>query len=328
VIKYKPLVMPRPLTPNSETLTRDYGEFTAEPFERGFGITLGHALRRVMLSAIPGAAVTSIKIDGVDHEFSSVSGVFEDVTEMVLNIKQLRLKLKGSGEEKIRLSHNKKGEVTAASIITGPNVEIMNPDLHIATVESGAKLDMEMTVGIGRGYVPAERNKKKYMDHGVIPVDSIYCPIKNVVYRIENARVGQKTDYDRLVMEVWTDGSIEPADAIGLASKILIDHFSLFVKVEDEQESEAEIIEEPKEEYNENLDRSIEELELSVRSYNCLKAAGIKTVRELIQKDEGAMLKFRNFGRKSLNEIKDLLTGMGLGFGMKPEDAIKVKVEE
>ena len=270
------------------------------------------------MSSIQGAAVTGLKADGVLHEFSTIPGVKEDVTDIILNVKQLRLKLSGVEKDVIRIDASGDKEVTAADIITTPNVEILNPDLHIATLSSEAKLKMEMTVRLGKGYAPAERNKSEKDPIGVIPVDSIFTPVTKVNYTVTNARVGQATDYDRLTLEVWTDGSVLPEDAVAYAAKILKDQLSLFINFEEELEPlEEELSEEP--EFNDNLNKRVDELELSVRSANCLQNANIKHIGELVQKSEAEMLKTKNFGRKSLNEIKEILSEMGLSLGMKIE---------
>ena len=315
---WRSLIKPKLLEIEKDTKTGQYGKFIARPLERGFGLTLGNALRRVLLSSVQGAAVTGIKVDGVLHEFSTIPGVKEDVTDIILNIKQLRLKIAGVDKDVIRIEASGEKEITAGDIITTPNVEILNPDLHIATLSADAKLKMEMTVRLGKGYVPAERNKNEKDPIGVIPVDAIFTPITKVNYTVTNARVGQATDYDRLIMEVWTDGSVLPEDAVAYSAKIMKDQLSLFINFEEEAEPLEEVsTEEPRQ--NENLNKRVDELELSVRSANCLQNANIKHIGELVQKTEAEMLKTKNFGRKSLNEIKDILQEMGLSLGMKVE---------
>jgi DNA-directed RNA polymerase subunit alpha len=294
---------------------RRYGKFVVEPLERGYGITLGNSLRRILLSSLPGAAVTSVQIDGVLHEFSTIPGVVEDTTEIILNLKKLSLKIH-SDEEKILEIDAHGGEegtvVTAADIRADSDVEILNPDLHIATLESGATLRMRMTANRGRGYVSADKNKKPDQPIGVIPIDSIYTPIERVNYQVENTRVGQVTNYDKLTLEVWTDGSIAPDEAVSLGAKILNEHLMLFVGLTEEAK-EAEIMVEKEEDKKEKvLEMTIEELDLSVRSYNCLKRAGINTVQELIQRTEEDMMKVRNLGRKSLEEVQEKLAELGL----------------
>ncbi len=315
---WRSLIKPKGLEIERESKTSQYGKFIARPLERGFGITLGNSLRRILLSSIQGAAVVSVKIDGVLHEFSTIPGVKEDVTDIILNLKQLRLKLSGVDHDVIRIEASGERELTAADIITTPNVEVLNPDLHIATLSADANLKMELTVKLGKGFSLAEKNKTERDVIGVIPIDAIFTPIKKVNYTVTNARVGQATDYDRLTLEVWTDGSVLPEDAVAYSAKILKDQISLFISFEEEDEPiEEEIIEEPK--MNENLNKRVDELELSVRSANCLQNANIKYIGELVQKSEGEMLKTKNFGRKSLNEIKEILSEMGLSLGMKIE---------
>jgi DNA-directed RNA polymerase subunit alpha len=316
---WRSLIRPKILEIEKDSKTQNYGKFVAKPLERGFGITLGNALRRILLSSIQGAAVTNIKTEGVLHEFSTIPGVTEDVTDIILNLKQLRLKLSGVEKDVIRIDASGEKELTAADITTSSNVEILNPDLHIATLGSDAKLKMEMHVRIGKGYAPAERNKSENDPIGLIPIDAVFTPITKVNYTVTNARVGQATDYDRLTLEVWTDGSVLPEDAVAYAAKILRDQLSLFINFEEEAEPlEEEISHEPRS--NEHLNKRVDELELSVRSANCLQNANIKYIGELVQKSEGEMLKTKNFGRKSLNEIKEILTEMGLSLGVKIED--------
>jgi len=322
---WRDLIKPRLLDVEKETLSNSYGKFFAEPFERGFGITIGNSLRRILTSSLQGAAITAIKVDNAAHEFSTIPGVKEDVTEIILNLKQVLLKLHSHGPEKIYIKSDKEGVVTAGDIVVNNNVEILNPDLHIATVSKGAKLNVEMKVKMGKGYCPAEKNKEESMPIGSIAIDSIFTPIKKVLYNVTNARVEQFTDFDKLTMEVWTDGSVGPDDAVAYAAKILKEQMNIFINFEEPEEPEdnfddsAEADEKSK--INENLFRSVDELELSVRSANCLKNADIRTIGELCQRSESEMLKTKNFGRKSLNEIKDILSEMGLHLGMKLEEA-------
>ncbi len=315
---WRDLIKPKQLQVEKETLTATYGKFVAEPFERGFGTTLGNSLRRVLLSSLQGAAITSVRIKSVQHEFSSILGVTEDVTDIILNLKSLRLCLHGADQATIRVFHKGDGVVKAADIMVPHNVEIMNPELHIATCGKDAVLEMEMTVRIGKGYVTADRNRDEKAPVGTIPIDAIFSPISKVNFVVSNARVGQMTDYDKLSLEVWTDGSVRPEDAIAYAAKIVKEQMSIFINFDEESEpASLEAESEDDSRVNENLYRTVEELELSVRSANCLKNAGIKLIGELVSKSESEMLKTQNFGRKSLNEIKDILTEMGLTFGMK-----------
>jgi len=289
-----------------------YGKFTVEPLERGYGTTLGNSLRRILLSSLPGAAVTSVKINGVLHEFSTIPGVVEDVTDIILNLKSISLKLHSDEEKVLRIEADAEGVVKAGDIIGDADVEILNPDLVIATLSDNAKLSMEITVSKGRGYVSAERNKKNEHIIGVIPVDSVFTPVRKVNYNVENTRVGQITDYDKLTIEVWTDGSIRPDEAISLSAKILSEHLRLFIGLT-ETVSDVEIMVEKEEEQKDKiLEMTIEELDLSVRSYNCLKRAGINTVEELIQRNEDDMMKVRNLGKKSLEEVVNKLRELGL----------------
>ncbi|MBO8129577.1 MAG: DNA-directed RNA polymerase subunit alpha [Peptococcaceae bacterium] len=296
-----------------------YGRFVVEPLERGYGITLGNSLRRVLLASLPGAAVTSVKIDGVLHEFSTIPGVLEDVTELVLNLKSLRLKLHTDEEKTIRVEAEGEGEIKAGDIVTDPDVEILNPDLHIATLSSGAKLNMELTVEKGRGYVPAEKNKKGTNVIGVIPVDSIFTPVTKVNYEVERTRVGQDTNFDKLIMDVWTDRSIRPDEAVSLAAKILCEHLRLFTGLTESMGDVEIMVEKEEEKKNKLLEMPIEELDLSVRSYNCLKRAGINTVEELIQRNEEEMMKVRNLGKKSLEEVVRKLGELGLSLRQDEE---------
>jgi len=303
---------------DKEALSPTYGKFTAEPFERGFGTTVGNSLRRVLLSSLTGAAVTTVRIEGVLHEFSTIPGVTEDVTAIVLNVKTLRLKLHTDKPKTIRLRKKGPGEAKASDIIHDADVVILNGDLHLATLDKEATLDMEMVVKPGRGYVPAERNKEEGLPIGVIAVDSIYSPVKRVNFQVENARVGRVTDYDKLILEIWTDGSLIPQDALSAAAGILRDHLDIFIHPEELTATKPEArLEEERREVNKNLFRSVNELELSVRAANCLKNANIKTIADLVQKTEMEMLKTKNFGKKSLNEIKEILAEMGLSLGVK-----------
>jgi DNA-directed RNA polymerase subunit alpha len=327
---WKDLIRPKRLEVEKETLTPFYGKFTAEPFERGFGITIGNSLRRILLSSLQGAAITSVKIDGVLHEFSTISGTKEDMTEIILNLKEVRLKLHTEGPKTIRVKTEGPKVLKAGDILTGDAVEILNPDHYIATLSRDGKLSMEMLVKMGRGYVPAERNKEENQPVGTIPMDAIFSPTKKVNYTVTNARVGQITDYDKLNLEVWTDGSLNPEEAVAHAAKILKDQLSIFITFEEEEEAEMSYSEdeEEKEGINENLLRSVDELELSVRSANCLKHANIKLIGDLVQKTEAEILATKNFGRKSLNEIKEILSEMGLNLGMKLDRWPPKKSEE
>jgi DNA-directed RNA polymerase subunit alpha len=314
---WKGFQKPKRLASNLDTLTDKYGQFTAQPFERGFGTTIGTALRRVLLSSIEGAAITAVKIEGVLHEFSSIPGVVEDATDIILNLKQIPLKMNVEGPKTLYLHVDKPGEVTSRLLQEDPDVEILDKDVSVATVSEGGNLQIEMRVKIGRGYVSAEKNFDEDLPIGYIPVDSVHSPIRKVNYAVEAARLGQMTDYDKLTLDVWTNGAVTPQDSIGLAAKLLKDHMSIFINFEEAEESAEAPKEKATPTYNENLDRSVEELELSVRSYNCLKNANISTIRELVLKSEQEMLKTKNFGRKSLNEIKEILTAMGLSLGMR-----------
>jgi len=290
-----------------------YGKFVVEPLERGYGTTLGNSLRRILLSSLPGAAVTSIQIDGVMHEFSTVEGVVEDVTSIILNLKKLALKIYSDEEKTLEIDVQGEGAVTAADITHDSDLEILNPDLYIATVAENGHLRMRMTANQGRGYVPADQNKREDHPIGVIPIDSIYTPVQRVSYQVENTRVGQVSNYDKLSLDVTTDGSIGPKEAIALGAKILTEHLNIFVGLTDEAQN-AEIMVEKEEDQKEKvLEMTIEELDLSVRSYNCLKRAGINTVQELANKTEEDMMKVRNLGRKSLEEVKAKLEDLGLG---------------
>ena len=297
----------------------NYGRFTAQPLERGWGTTVGNALRRVLLSSIEGAAITAVKIEGVEHEFTAVPGVVEDVTDIILNLKSLAIRLHDEGPRALTLDVKTKGLVTADAFEDDAQLEILNADAPIATLADGGRLRLEATVTKGRGYVPADRNFDPEAPIGTIPLDSAHSPVRRVNYHVEAARVGQATDYDKLVLEVWTNGTISPRDAVGVAAVLLRDHLAIFVNVETDEAAQAAGAELPQSELDALLDTNVEELELSVRSANCLKNAGIRTLLELVHKTEKDMLETKNFGRKSLNEIKDILREKGLAFGMKLE---------
>ncbi len=324
---WKGFQRPKRLECDLESLTPNYGKFHAQPFERGFGTTIGNAMRRVLLSSIEGAAITAVKIEGVLHEFTSIPGVVEDTIDLILNLKQIPLKLNVNHAETIFLRAEGAGDVKAGNIETNPNVEILDPEVHIATLSEEGRLSMEMRVKPGRGYVPADRNFDTDLSIGFIPIDSLHSPVKKVNYTVEDARLGQTTDYDKLTVEVWTNGAVQPQNAVALASKLLKDHLSIFINFEETPEMDEEEVDREKDRMRENLMRSIEELELSVRSYNCLKNADIKTIADLVQRTEAEMLKTKNFGRKSLNEIKELLAEMGLSLGMKIDHLLKPKEE-
>jgi len=300
--------------------TDRYSQFSAQPFERGFGTTIGNALRRVLLSSIEGAAITAIKIEGVLHEFSSIPGVVEDATDIILNLKQIPLKLHGDEAKTIHLKGTQPGVYTSANIDHDAAVEILDKEIYIGTVSEGGSLQIEMRVQNGRGYVAADRNFDQDLGIGYIPVDSVHSPVRKVNYFVEAARLGQVTDYDKLTIEIWTNGSIAPHDALGLAAKLVKDHMQIFIQFEEKPEPQEEAPEIRQDAVLEHLNKSVDELELSVRSYNCLKNASIRTIGELVTKSEAEMLKTKNFGRKSLNEIKEILTSMGLQLGMKLDD--------
>jgi DNA-directed RNA polymerase subunit alpha len=318
---WKGFQKPKRLEIDSETLTSTYGKFYAQPFERGFGTTIGNALRRVLLSSIEGAAITAVKIEGVLHEFSSLPGVVEDVTDIILNLKQIPIKMHTNEEKILTIDVERKGKVTAADLQGDSTIEILEPDAPVATLSENGRLRMEMRVSTGRGYVSADKNFDDDMGIGYIPIDSVHSPVRRVNYHVEAARIGQATDYDRLVLEVWTNGTISPADAVGLAATLLRDHLTIFVNAEHETALEGVGEGELPENLAEYLNKSVDELELSVRSANCLKNAGIRTIRDLVQRSEKDMLETKNFGRKSLNEIKDILRPMGLSLGMELEPA-------
>jgi DNA-directed RNA polymerase subunit alpha len=315
-MKWKNLQMPKGLQADTANTDR-YGKFTLDPLERGFGTTLGNALRRVLLSSLQGAAITSVRIEGVLHEFSTLPGIIEDVTEIVLNLKQVRLKLHGDGPKKGVFEMRGKGEVRAGDLQVDAEVEVLNKELHVATLNRDGDLRMEVEINSGRGYVSADQHSQTDRPIGVIPIDSLFSPVTKVNYTVEATRLGQRIDYDKLTLEVWTDGSILPHDAVAMAAKILRDHFSLLINFKEEPVQEEETSVDPEiDRVRKQLEKSVEELELSVRSSNCLRAAEIKTIGDLVQKGEPEMLKFRNFGRKSLKEIQDILGEMGLHFGM------------
>jgi DNA-directed RNA polymerase subunit alpha len=314
---FKGFQKPKRLVANTETLTERYGMFTAQPFERGFGTTIGNALRRILLSSIEGAAITAIRIEGVDHEFSPIHDVVEDATDIILNLKQVPFKMMDDGVKTVTLNVSQPGEVTSAMIECPPDVEVLDRNLHIATVSKGGKLNIEMRLKMGRGYVSRDRNFDEDLPMGYIPIDSVHSPVRKVKYTVEAARLGQMTDYDKLILEVWTNGAVSPQDSIGLASKLLKDHMAIFINFEELPEQAEEAVERGAGPVNEVLNRSVEELELSVRSYNCLKNANIQTIGDLVQRTEAEMLRTKNFGRKSLNEIKEILAGLGLSFGMR-----------
>ncbi|MFB3852962.1 MAG: DNA-directed RNA polymerase subunit alpha [Vicinamibacterales bacterium] len=310
---------PKRLEFERETLTDRFGRFYAQPFERGFGTTIGNAMRRVLLSSIEGAAITAVKIEGVLHEFSPIPGVAEDATDIILNLKQIPLKLHVDHTKTLYLRVEKPGEVKASDIEGDADVEILEPDAHIATIAQGGRLQMEMRMKPGRGYVAADRNFDEDLGIGWIPIDSVHSPVRKVNYLVEAARLGQTTDYEKLTLDVWTNGSVHPREAVSLAARLIRDHLNIFVSFEEsaEQPAEAASDQPAATVLGESLDKSVEELELSVRAYNCLKNANIRTIRDLVQKTEVEMLKTKNFGRKSLNEIKDILQSMGLSLGMR-----------
>lgn len=314
---WRRLIKPKGLEFDREELTLNYGKFVAKPLERGFGITLGNSLRRVLLSSLQGAAITSVRIENVLHEFTSLPGVKEDIADIVLNLKQLRLKLHEGDSDVIRIDVSGEKVITGKDLITSEKLTVLNPDLHIATVGGEGKFKAEFTVRMGKGYVPAEQNKRETDPLDTIPIDSIHTPIVRCNYSVTNARVGQRTDYDRLTMEITTDGSVRPDDALAFSAKIMKEQLQIFINFDEVLEPEEEYSLEEKPSLNENLYRRVDELELSVRSANCLQNANIKYIGELCQRSEAEMLKTKNFGRKSLNEIKEILSNMGLSLGMK-----------
>ena len=314
---FKGFQKPKRLVANTETLTDRYGMFTAQPFQRGFGTTIGNGLRRVLLSSIEGAAITAVRIEGVEHEFSPIPGVVEDATDIILNLKQIPFKIMGEGIKTVRLSVDQAGEVFSGQIQTDQDVEVLDRNVHIASIGEGGKLNIEMRLKTGSGYVSADKNFDEDLALGYIPIDSVHSPVRKVNFTVEAARLGQMTDYDKLTLEVWTNGAVSPQDAIGFAAKLLKDHMAIFINFEELPEAAEETTERSLDKMGEQLNRSVEELELSVRSYNCLKNANIQTIGELVQKTEAEMLRTKNFGRKSLNEIKEILSSMGLSLGMK-----------
>ena len=309
--------------PNIECLEVDnnnnYAKFVCEPLERGYGVTIGNSLRRILLSSLTGCAITSVKIDGVLHEFSSIPNVVEDVPEIIVNLKNVRLKFAENEEKVMRINFKGEGEVTAGDIITDGTVEILNPDLHIATVSEGGQLIMELTADMGRGYTPSEKNKKPNQDISVLPIDSIYTPVKKVNYQVKNTRVGQMVDYDKLIIEVWTDGSLKADEALSLAAKVMTGHLELFIDLSEATKNTQVMIEKEESKKEKVLETSIEELELSVRSFNCLKRAGISTVEDLTNRSEADMMKVRNLGKKSLDEVIAKLHSLGLNFAEEDE---------
>ncbi len=309
--------------PNIECLEtdekRNYSKFVCEPLERGYGMTIGNSLRRILLSSLPGAAITSVKIDGVVHEFSTIPGVVEDVPEIIVNLKCVRLKMHEMEDKSISIDFKGPGEVTAGDIITDSGIEILNPELHIATVEKGESLHMEMTVARGRGYNTADKNKTEDMALGTLPIDSIFTPVKKVNYKVENTRVGQRVDYDKLTIEVWTDGSLKPFEALSLAAKVMTGHLELFIDLSETAKNTQVMVEKEESKKEKVLEMPIEELELSVRSYNCLKRAGISTVEDLTNKTQEDMMKVRNLGKKSLDEVTNKLIDLGLNFSFNED---------
>jgi DNA-directed RNA polymerase subunit alpha len=314
---FKGFQKPKRLVANTETLTERYGMFTAQPFQRGFGTTIGNSLRRILLSSIEGAAITAVRIEGVEHEFSPIPGVVEDATDIILNLKQIPFKIMGDSLKTVYLNVDQSGEVMSGQIQTDQDVEVLDRNLHLATVSEGGKLHIEMRLKSGRGYVSADKNFDEDLALGYIPIDSVHSPVRKVNFAVEAARLGQMTDYDKLTLEVWTNGAVSPQDAIGYAAKLLKDHMSIFINFEELPDAAEDVAEHGMDKMGEILNRSVEELELSVRSYNCLKNANIQTIGELVQKTEAEMLRTKNFGRKSLNEIKEILANMGLSLGMR-----------
>jgi len=319
-MKWKSLQMPKEIVIDETSLSDTYSKFIIEPLERGFGITLGNVLRRTLLSTLQGAAPVAIRVDGTSHEFSTIPGVYEDLTEMVLNIKRLRVKLIGDEPKTLILEGNKKGELKAGDIQTDGDIEILDPDLHILKLTKDSKVRIEIDIGTGRSFVPAEQNKKADAPVGTVFLDAMFSPVTKVNFEVESTRVGHRTDYDKLLMEIWTDGSLTPEDALCFASKILKDHLQLFIKLDKEMEmAEEEVVDEETLRIRNLLKMRVDELELSVRSSNCLRAANIQTLEDLVHKTESEMLKYRNFGRKSLTELQNILAELGLQFGMDVE---------
>lgn len=315
------IIKPKRLEFDKKNKSEYYGKLSAGPFERGYGVTIGNSLRRMLLSSIEGAAIVAVKFEGIFHEFSSIPGVIEDVTEIVLNLKQVNLKLTGEADYKrVYIKASKAGTICAKDITADPDVEVLNPDTPILTIDQSADVEMEMIVRKGRGYVSADKHNIENESVQMIPLDSSFSPIEKITYHIENTRVGQSTDYDSLIMELWTNGGITPEDAVAHAAKIVKDHMQIFINFDEEPEPVQPQVDEKKQKILTNMAKCVEELELSVRSYNCLKNANIQTIAELVQKTDGEMLKTRNFGRKSLNEIKEILEDMGLHLGMKVDE--------
>jgi DNA-directed RNA polymerase subunit alpha len=323
---WKGFQKPKRLEADRDSATDHYGRFSAQPFERGFATTVGNALRRVLLSSIEGAAVTAVRVEGVLHEFSPIPGAMEDTTDLILNLKRVPLKMHVDHPKALTLRTSEPGEVRAKHITPDADIEVLDPEAYIATLGAGSTLAVEMRVKHGRGYVSADKNFDEDLSIGWIPLDSVHSPVKKVNYFVEQARVGQATDYEKLTIEVWTNGAVSPRDAVGLAAKLMKDHLQIFINLEEEDEEEGEpsvpveVSDEEKGALYERLGKSVDEMELSVRSYNCLKNANIRTIGELVQKTEVEMLKTKNFGRKSLNEIKEILASMGLSLGMKLDD--------
>ena len=321
---WKGFQRPKRLEVDHDSLTEHYGRFYAQPFERGFATTVGNALRRVLLSGIEGAAFTAVRVEGVLHEFSPIPGAMEDTTDLILNLKRVPLKIHVDHPKTLMLKTSEPGEILAKHITPDPDIDVLDPEAYIATLGSGSTLSVELRIKKDRGYVSADKNFDEDLSIGWIPIDSVHSPVKKVNYFVEQARVGQATDYEKLTVEVWTNGAVSPRDAVGLAAKLMKDHLQIFINIEEEEEeSEGPTVEPSDEEKSvlgEKLHKSVDEMELSVRSYNCLKNANIRTIGELVQKTEAEMLKTKNFGRKSLNEIKEILGGMGLSLGMKIDD--------
>ena len=328
-MKWKALQMPKRVEVEEKTMTDRFGRFFIEPLERGFGMTIGSSLRRVLLSSLQGAAVTAVRIDGVLHEFTTINGVYEDTTQVIMNLKKMRFRFTADGPVKGHFEKKGKGEVRAGDMEVDPSVTVLNPELHVATLNDEGELSVDVEIAPGRGYVVAEQHASVERPIGVISVDSQFSPIEKVNFTVENTRIGQRTDFDKLILEVWTDGSVAPIDAVAHSAKILKDHFSLFINFEEEPQEVEEVTEDEEiARIRALLEKSVEELELSVRSSNCLRAADIKTLGQLVQKSEAEMLKYRNFGRKSLREIADVLGEMGLFFGMDVKQYLETKKEE
>lgn len=321
---WKGFQRPKRLEVDQASLTGTFGRFSAQPFERGFGITIGNSLRRILMSAIEGAAITAVKIDGVLHEFTAIPGVVEDTTDIILNLKQIPFRVHSDHAETLTLVAEGPGTVRAGDIVAGANVEVLDPERVIATLSEEGRISMEMRLKRGRGYIPADRNFDEDLGIGYIPLDSVHTPVRRVNYTVEDARLGQTTDYGKLNLEVWTNGAVTPQDAVAMAAKLLKDHMAIFINFEEAPEEDLDFQTTEDERLMDQLSRSVDELELSVRSYNCLKNADIKTIGDLVTRTEGEMLKTKNFGRKSLNEIKDILAEMGLSLGMDV-DVRKIK---